>query len=114
MILSFPGLRLALSIFLLLMAKEACVAQRNKTGGTSTLRNRKTFQPSEKTLQAASNNCQTDGYTDVTQPSNGASAQFSDRGHSSKELTGRVLLLLVVGLSFSTRLHKITEPPHVW
>uniref|UniRef100_A0A8D3D3D7 Protein O-mannosyl-transferase 2 n=1 Tax=Scophthalmus maximus TaxID=52904 RepID=A0A8D3D3D7_SCOMX len=50
-----------------------------------------------------------------TQSSNGTSAQFSSRGRSSHAPPGGgvPLLMLVAGLSFSTRLHKITEPPHV-
>uniref|UniRef100_A0A8C9XHF3 Protein O-mannosyl-transferase 2 n=1 Tax=Sander lucioperca TaxID=283035 RepID=A0A8C9XHF3_SANLU len=48
-----------------------------------------------------------------TQCSNGTSAQLLAREKFSKDPPTRVLLMLVVGLSFSTRLYKITEPPHV-
>lgn len=99
------------------MAKEECTTQRKKSGDTSTLRNRKTLQLSEKTYQTLSTpvsedkNCQTE---DDTHSSNGTSAQLSARGRFSTEPPGRGLLALVVGLSFSTRLYKIAEPPHVW
>uniref|UniRef100_A0A4W6ERM6 Protein O-mannosyl-transferase 2 n=1 Tax=Lates calcarifer TaxID=8187 RepID=A0A4W6ERM6_LATCA len=104
------------------MAKEECITQWNKTGDTSTLRNRKTFPLSEKTFQTPSTavskdkNSRTGGQSseDDTQSSNGTSAQFSVRGSlGTNEPPSRVLLMLVVGLSFSTRLYKITEPPHV-
>lgn len=104
------------------MAKEECTTQRIKSGDTSTLRNRKTFQFEEKTFQTPSTpvsedkNCQTAGHLsgDDTHSSNGTSAQFSVRGRFSNESPSRVLLMLVVGLSFSTRLYKIAEPAHVW
>lgn len=104
------------------MAKEECATQRNKTGDASTLRNRRTFQPSEKIYQTPSTpvskdkNCQTAGHLseDDTRSSNGTSAQFSATERFSNEPPSRVLLVLVVGLSFSTRLYKIMEPPHVW
>uniref|UniRef100_A0A8C9XH70 Protein O-mannosyl-transferase 2 n=1 Tax=Sander lucioperca TaxID=283035 RepID=A0A8C9XH70_SANLU len=98
------------------MAKEECITQWNKTGDTSTLRNRKIFPTSEKTLQTPSTllskdkNSQNAGHT---QCSNGTSAQLLAREKFSKDPPTRVLLMLVVGLSFSTRLYKITEPPHV-
>ncbi|XP_034077787.1 protein O-mannosyl-transferase 2 [Gymnodraco acuticeps] len=101
------------------MAKEECITQWNKTGDTSTLRNRKICLTSEKTLQAPSTSLSKDKHShtaghlseDDTQSSNGA--QFSTRGNLSKDPPSRVLLMLLVGLSFSTRLYKITEPPHV-
>ncbi|KAA8582270.1 hypothetical protein FQN60_009010 [Etheostoma spectabile] len=98
------------------MAKEECITQWNKTGDTSTLRNRKIFPTSEKTLQSPftplskDKNNQTAGHT---QCSNGTSAPCLARENVSKDPPTRVLLMLVVGLSFSTRLYKITEPPHV-
>uniref|UniRef100_A0A4W6EX21 Protein O-mannosyl-transferase 2 n=1 Tax=Lates calcarifer TaxID=8187 RepID=A0A4W6EX21_LATCA len=101
---------------------QQCITQWNKTGDTSTLRNRKTFPLSEKTFQTPSTavskdkNSRTGGQSseDDTQSSNGTSAQFSVRGSlGTNEPPSRVLLMLVVGLSFSTRLYKITEPPHV-
>ncbi len=101
------------------MAKEECTTQWNKTGGTSALRNRKTFPTSENTPSSPLSkdaDSQTAGLLSEgdTQSSNGTSAQFSARGKVSNEPASRVLLMLVVGLSFSTRLYKITEPPHVW
>uniref|UniRef100_A0AAQ5YGK2 Protein O-mannosyl-transferase 2 n=1 Tax=Amphiprion ocellaris TaxID=80972 RepID=A0AAQ5YGK2_AMPOC len=56
---------------------------------------------------------QTAGHSseDDNQSSNGSSAQLFTRRHGESPV--KVLLLLVVGLSFSTRLYKITEPPHV-
>ncbi|KAG7237260.1 hypothetical protein INR49_032593 [Caranx melampygus] len=104
------------------MAKDECSTQRNKPGDTSALRNRKSFS-SEKILQSTctpvskDKNCQTAGLkpVDDIQSSNGTSAQFPTRGGFSKEPSSNVpLLMLVVGLSLSTRLYKITEPPHVW
>nr|XP_020469607.1 protein O-mannosyl-transferase 2 isoform X1 [Monopterus albus]XP_020469608.1 protein O-mannosyl-transferase 2 isoform X1 [Monopterus albus] len=100
------------------MAKEECIIQWNKRGYTSVLRNRKTLPPTEKILQTPSaqvtmgRNCQTAGHLseDDMQSSNGASTL---EGSFSNESLSKVLLVLVVGLSFSTRLYKITEPPHV-
>ncbi|KAI4803878.1 hypothetical protein KUCAC02_025525 [Chaenocephalus aceratus] len=98
------------------MAKEECITQWNKTGDTSTLRNRKICLTSEKTLQAPSTSLSKDKHShtaghlseDDTQSSNGA--QFSTRGNLGKDPPSRVLLMLLVGLSFSTRLYKITAP----
>lgn len=124
MILNWPGLDVRLDISYTLnfqMAKEECAPQRNKSGDTSTLRNRRTVQPSEKLYQTLStpaskdNICRTAGSVagDDSRSSNGTS-ELSSRGRLSDESPSRVLLMLVVGLSFSTRLYKITEPPHVW
>ncbi|XP_008282287.1 protein O-mannosyl-transferase 2 [Stegastes partitus] len=101
------------------MAKEECVSQRNKTGDSSLLRNRKHIPTSEKTFQTPfpsapkGKSSQPAGHSseDDSQSSNGSSAQLSTRRHDESPV--RVLLVLVVGLSFSTRLYKITEPPHV-
>lgn len=94
------------------MAKEECFTQLNTTGDTSALRNRKHFPTSAKPLLRTSKDkdSPTAGHLpeDVTQSSNGTSGNFSKDPQSSG-----VLLMLVVGLSFSTRLYKITEPPHV-
>ncbi|XP_030298848.1 protein O-mannosyl-transferase 2 [Sparus aurata] len=101
------------------MAKEECISQRNKTAGdTSALRNRKVFPSSEKTPSSPlskGTHSQTAGHhsEDDAQSSNGTSAQCSTRGNNSEEPPSRVLLMLVVGLSFSTRLYKIADPPHV-
>uniref|UniRef100_A0A673C3P4 Protein O-mannosyl-transferase 2 n=1 Tax=Sphaeramia orbicularis TaxID=375764 RepID=A0A673C3P4_9TELE len=52
---------------------------------------------------------------DDTQSSNGTSAQCSGSNADTAggETPSRVFLPLVVGFSFSTRLYKIAEPPHV-
>uniref|UniRef100_A0A7N8XP28 Protein O-mannosyl-transferase 2 n=1 Tax=Mastacembelus armatus TaxID=205130 RepID=A0A7N8XP28_9TELE len=91
------------------MAKEECITQWNKTGHTSTLRNRKTLPSSEKIFKSSSAHV-SKGRQDDPQSSNGASALG---GGFNNESPNRVLLMLVVGLSLSTRLYKITEPPHV-
>lgn len=100
------------------MAKEECIAQWNKTGDTSTLRNRRLFPTSEKTPSitlSKDKHSQTAGHLseDDTQSSNGTSAQLPTREDVRRDPPSRVLLMMVVGLSFSTRLYKITEPPHV-
>lgn len=106
------------------MAKEECITQCNKTGDTSTLRNRKVCPTPEKTSQAPSSRLSRDKPSQSaghhlsggdTQSSNGTSARCPAKEHGNNEAPSRVLLMmLVVGLSFSTRLYKITEPPHVW
>lgn len=101
------------------MAKEKCTTQWNKTGDASTLRNRKICPTSEKTPSTPlpkDRNSQTAGHLPGgdTQSSNGTCAQFSAKGNVRSEPPSRVVLLLVLGLSLSTRLYKITEPPHVW
>ncbi|XP_023139146.2 protein O-mannosyl-transferase 2 isoform X2 [Amphiprion ocellaris] len=106
-------------MFSFLMAKEECISQRNKTEHSSILRNRKNIPTSLKTSQAPFTSVskdkisQTAGHSseDDNQSSNGSSAQLFTRRHGESPV--KVLLLLVVGLSFSTRLYKITEPPHV-
>lgn len=104
------------------MAKEEYTTQRNTPGHSATLRNRKNLQSPEKTHQTLSTpvsedkDCQSAGHLsqDDAHSSNGTSAQPSARGRVRSESPGGVLLMLVVGLSFSTRLYKIAEPPHVW
>uniref|UniRef100_A0A3Q0RGF7 Protein O-mannosyl-transferase 2 n=1 Tax=Amphilophus citrinellus TaxID=61819 RepID=A0A3Q0RGF7_AMPCI len=101
------------------MAKVECTPNWKKTGDTSSLRNRKTCLTAEKSFQtpvtpvSKDKDSQTPGCLtgDDTQSSNGPSAQFVARGNI--ESPSKVLLILVTGLSFSTRLYKITEPPHV-
>lgn len=107
-------------IYNFLMAKEECISQWNKTEDSSTLRHRKVFLTPAKTPNVLFTSLSKDktsqdaGHSseDDRQSSNGSSSQFSDRGRD--EFPRKVLLILVVGLSFSTRLYKITEPPHVW
>uniref|UniRef100_A0A3Q4G6N9 Protein O-mannosyl-transferase 2 n=1 Tax=Neolamprologus brichardi TaxID=32507 RepID=A0A3Q4G6N9_NEOBR len=97
------------------MAKAECSPKWN----TLALRNRKTCPTSEKSFQTTftpvskDKNSQTAGHLagGDTQSSNGPSGQFLAR--ESIESPSKVLLMLVAGLSFSTRLYKITEPPHV-
>lgn len=101
------------------MAKEECIEQWNKTGAISSLRKRKPCPTSEKTPNtplSKDKNIHTTGRLskDDTQPSNGTAAHLSAKRNVSKEPFNRLLLMLVVGMSFSTRLYKITEPPHVW
>lgn len=104
------------------MANEEYITQWNNTGGPSALRNRKIFPASEKTFQTQSTALSKDKTSqaaghlsdDDTQSSNGTSAQCPARGNVNNGPQSRVLLMLVVGLSFSTRLYKITEPAHVW
>ncbi|XP_030575483.1 protein O-mannosyl-transferase 2 isoform X2 [Archocentrus centrarchus] len=101
------------------MAKVECTPNWKKTGDTSSLRSRKTCLTAEKSFQtpvtpvSKDKDSQTPGCLtgDDTQSSNGPSAQFVARGNI--ESPSKVLLILVTGLSFSTRLYKITEPPHV-
>lgn len=105
--------------FNFLMAKEEYITQCNIARDTSKLRNRKTCPTSEKiqTFPIPSKNTQHSSEDD-SQSSNGTSAHRSNRGRDSTSdespSRGLLLLLLVAGLSFSTRLYKITEPPHVW
>uniref|UniRef100_A0A669CN42 Protein O-mannosyl-transferase 2 n=1 Tax=Oreochromis niloticus TaxID=8128 RepID=A0A669CN42_ORENI len=97
------------------MAKAECTPKWN----TLALRNRKTCPTPEKSFQTTftpvskDKNSQTAGLLagGDTQSSNGPSGQFVARG--SIESPSKVLLMLVAGLSFSTRLYKLTEPPHV-
>lgn len=87
------------------MAKEECFEQWSKTGDVSTLRKRNVCPPSERTPitpQSEDKNPRTTSKDDPLS-SNGTCV--------SAEPVSRLLLL---GLSFSTRLYKITEPPHVW
>lgn len=98
------------------MAKAECTPKWN----TLALRNRKTCPTPEKSFQTTftpvskDKNSQTAGHLagGDTQSSNGPSGQFLAR--ESIESPSKVLLMLAAGLSFSTRLYKITEPPHVW
>uniref|UniRef100_A0A3Q3W0E8 Protein O-mannosyl-transferase 2 n=1 Tax=Mola mola TaxID=94237 RepID=A0A3Q3W0E8_MOLML len=86
------------------MAKEECFEQWSKTGDVSTLRKRNVCPPSERTPitpQSEDKNPRTTSKDDPMS-SNGTCV--------SAEPVSRLLLL---GLSFSTRLYKITEPPHV-
>lgn len=98
------------------MAKEECIEQWNKTGTSSTVRNRKTcldtsgktpstHPPKDKNIHS---------FKADARSSNGTSARVSPKGDACDERPSWVLLMLLVGLSFSTRLYKISEPPHVW
>lgn len=99
------------------MANEECVRQGNEPGDIPTLRNRNTSPTSRNQCTALSKDTisHTAGHLseDDTHSSNGTSSKFKARKQLSDESSSRVFLMLVVGLSFSTRLYKITEPPHV-
>lgn len=89
------------------MATEESTQQWSKTGDNSTIRNRKRVPTSkDKTTQHLSK--------DDTPSSNGTSAQQFSEGEASDGPSEVVLQMLVMGLSFSTRFYKITQPPHVW
>lgn len=89
------------------MAKEEYTPQWSNTGENSTLRNRKRDPTSKvKSTQHLSK--------DDTQSSNGTSVQQFSKGEITYGLSEVVLQMLVMGLSFSTRFYRITEPPHVW
>uniref|UniRef100_A0A8C2ZT23 Protein O-mannosyl-transferase 2 n=1 Tax=Cyclopterus lumpus TaxID=8103 RepID=A0A8C2ZT23_CYCLU len=87
----------------------------NALRDTSTLRHRRTVPTSSETLQTLSEDRRSQtAELDDTQSSNGTSAHFSPGGHFSQDpQSSRVVLMLVAGLCFATRLYKITEPPHV-
>lgn len=86
----------------------------NETGCGSALRNRKICTTSEETPTAhLSKDKDARPFKDDARSSNGTSAGAAPKGDASHEPPSRVLLMLLVGLSFSTRLHKISEPPHV-
>lgn len=99
-----------------LMAKKECITQLSTTGATSTLRNRKTFPTSVKVPRAPPKDRSGPPAAHLPEGDprsvDGASARPPAGGDASKGPSG--LLMLVVVLSFSTRLYKITEPPHVW
>lgn len=88
------------------MATEESTQQWSKTGDNS-IRNRKRIPTSkDKTTRHLSK--------DDTPSSNGTSAQQFSKGEASDGPSEVVLQMLVMGLSFSTRFYKITQPPHVW
>uniref|UniRef100_A0AAQ4P0H3 Protein O-mannosyl-transferase 2 n=1 Tax=Gasterosteus aculeatus aculeatus TaxID=481459 RepID=A0AAQ4P0H3_GASAC len=97
------------------MAKKECITQLSTTGATSTLRNRKTFPTSVKVPRAPPKDRSGPPAAHLPEGDprsvDGASARPPAGGDASKGPSG--LLMLVVVLSFSTRLYKITEPPHV-
>ncbi|XP_040054811.2 protein O-mannosyl-transferase 2 isoform X2 [Gasterosteus aculeatus] len=97
------------------MAKKECITQLSTTGATSTLRNRKTFPTSVKVPRAPPKDRSGPPAAHLPEGDHrsvdGASARPPAGGDASKGPSG--LLMLVVVLSFSTRLYKITEPPHV-
>ncbi|XP_019742811.1 protein O-mannosyl-transferase 2 [Hippocampus comes] len=92
------------------MEKEQCSTQFRNTGDSS-VRHRKTFRVS--TPKSTDKNPNKDGHLteDHSQQTNGSYSR--KRSSTSDEPTNRTLLLLLVGLSFSTRFYKIKEPPHV-
>ncbi|XP_032403391.1 protein O-mannosyl-transferase 2 isoform X2 [Xiphophorus hellerii] len=92
------------------MEKEECISQWHKTRDSSTLRNRKVFPSPEQTHQSPITP-ESKIKQDDTPCSNGSSGDFSAR--PSVDSPNQLLLIVVTGLSFATRLYKITEPPHV-
>lgn len=102
------------------MAKQEWSFQESKPRDTSTLRNRKVCPSTEQTdpdpVTPASKGktSQTDGHLleDDTKSSNVSAAHLSTRGRDV--FPTKVGLMLVVGLSFATRLYKISDPPHIW
>ncbi|XP_054651535.1 protein O-mannosyl-transferase 2 isoform X2 [Dunckerocampus dactyliophorus] len=97
------------------MENKQCTAHSYITGDT-TIRNRKlqTF----KTPRAAPPNDKKDSHLskdDCLQPDETHGESYHRRRRSSNDEppSRSGLLLLVAGLSFSTRLYKIKEPPHV-
>lgn len=93
------------------MEKEECISQCHKTRDSSTLRNRKVFPSPEQTHQSPITP-ESKIKQDDTSCSNGSSGDYSAR--ASVDSPNQLLLIVVTGLSFATRLYKITEPPHVW
>uniref|UniRef100_A0A8C5G3H0 Protein O-mannosyl-transferase 2 n=1 Tax=Gouania willdenowi TaxID=441366 RepID=A0A8C5G3H0_GOUWI len=95
------------------MEKEEPLSQlTGKTWDDSAVRCRKV--PQNIPVVSKDKNSPTHGHVseDDTQPSNGSYTQDS-ASHHHYVSPSKVLLVLVVGLSFSTRLYKIKEPPHV-
>ncbi|XP_062253839.1 protein O-mannosyl-transferase 2-like [Platichthys flesus] len=98
------------------MATGECVSQLKQTGNTSTLRNRRTVVSSGSVTEDSPRHSAGPSSGGDTHSSNGTSARLSPRGGPGDGAAGRqllLLLLLVGGLSFSTRLYNISEPPHV-
>lgn len=89
------------------MAKEECTQQWSKTGDSSAIRNRKRVPTSKDTNTLHLSK-------DDSQSSNGTSVQQLSKGNIPAGPSEVVLQMLLMGLSFSTRFYKITEPPHVW
>lgn len=89
------------------MAKEECNQEWSKTGHNSTIRNRKRVPTSKDKIPRHFSE-------DDTQSANGTSAQQFAKGGASDGPSEVALQMLVIGLSFSTRFYKITQPPHVW
>ncbi|XP_013867916.1 protein O-mannosyl-transferase 2 [Austrofundulus limnaeus] len=99
------------------MAKEEWSFQESKARDTSTLRNRKVCPSTQQTYPVTpvskGKSFQTAGHLleDDAQSSNGSAAPLSNRGRDV--FPTKVGLMLVVGLSFATRLYKISDPPHI-
>ncbi|XP_047201207.1 protein O-mannosyl-transferase 2 isoform X1 [Girardinichthys multiradiatus] len=93
------------------MAKEECNSQWHKARDPFAVRNRKVFPSPEQTHKSLITPESKNKQGDNTFPSNGSSADFPARRRVDSSNT--LLLIVVTGLSFATRLYKITEPPHV-
>ncbi|XP_077395910.1 protein O-mannosyl-transferase 2 isoform X2 [Festucalex cinctus] len=96
------------------MERERCSSTQYHIAGDATvIRHRKTFQASR--LRSTDKNPNKGGHLteDDSQQTNGSYSRKRRRSSTSDKPTSRGFLLLVAGLSFSTRLYKIKEPPHV-
>ncbi|XP_037550439.1 protein O-mannosyl-transferase 2 [Nematolebias whitei] len=101
------------------MAKEECIFQWDKSRDTSTLRNRNICPPAKQKYSVSPVSKDKTSPTagrlleDDTQSWNGSASSSSPRARGRDDSPAKVGLMLVVGLSFATRLYKIAEPPHV-
>lgn len=101
------------------MAEEKCVIQGKYPMDMSSLRHRKNI-PNLGQEQNSTTHLSKKRKTlteDNTQPLNGRStlcSGFNKTHEDTSNPPSKVLLPLVVGFSLSTRLYKITQPPHVW
>ncbi|XP_015249567.1 PREDICTED: protein O-mannosyl-transferase 2 [Cyprinodon variegatus] len=93
------------------MAKEECVSLWHNARETSSVRNRKVSPSAEQTHQSVTAPVSKNKQGDQTPSSNGSPADLSARTRADSP--NILLLILVTGLSFATRLYKITDPPHV-
>lgn len=95
------------------MAEEECGTQDRHPMDNASLRHRKNTASTgqEQTPYTQLSKKQRLVSKDDTQSSNGTSDQYPD--YETGKAPSKIVLPLVVGISFSTRLYKITEPPHV-
>ncbi|XP_068194820.1 protein O-mannosyl-transferase 2 isoform X5 [Antennarius striatus] len=76
---------------------------------------RSTGERKASTTLLKDKNCQTTGLVSKDDPrsSNGTCGRSAAGGRVGGDPAGVLLLMLVMGMSFSTRFYKISEPPHV-